>query len=1089
MGERASANLRRQLMPAAFSDFARAERLWNDATLKAVIPDDPTELLAEFGKVGDPDAALLGLVNLAAVADRQLLQQILSDQPAVLNDKPAQAQQQIDRRAQLLAVLGTSLALGDEIIRHPELLAELGKPETELQESAIRDRLLATVTRHLAESSSAATNALRREYRALLLQIAAIDLTNDPLATLQVTSERLADLASAAGDAAYQIAKYEVPEHKKVSFAVIGMGKTGGRELNYVSDVDVLYVAEPKDETTTDQQAIEIGTQLATIIQRVLSGPETEPALWEVDANLRPEGRQGQLVRTLESYLSYYERWAENWEFQALLKSRPIAGDLELGNKWRELVDPLIWQAVTRENFVQDLQAMRQRVVDAIPKSEAERQIKLGRGGLRDVEFTVQLLQLVHGRTLPEAKVRGTFAALQALTDAGFVSRTDAAELANCYAFLRALEHRVQLQRLRRTHLLPKTPSDLHRLGRSLGEKTIGRKTGQSYSDALSDKFQSVRRQVSRLHEAIYFRPLLPAYAKLSDAEVALSPDAVKARLEAIGYRDPDGAIRHIAALTEGTTRRAVLQRNLLPVMLSWLGDTVDPDRGLLAFRRLSDELGGAQWFLKLLRDSGTAAHSLAHLLGNSGYLREAVTRAPQTVQWLAEPEALARAGAESAGHNHSGLRPAHQERLAGAAGAILGRAETTEQAITALRSLRRRELARIAAGEVLGRMDRIAAAGAISDLTDLTLQGTLRVARQEAREKFGVVTDPVDMLIIAMGRLGGRELGYGSDADVMFLYEAKPGIESEQASEFAVFVATKVRELLGSVGPEPALVVDADLRPEGKQGVLARSFDSYKEYYSRWMAPWEIQALLRARPIAGAGVSGDFLTDRATAASDLAARFVQLIDPIRYPANGLDPAQVREIRRLKARMEGERLPRGVDPNRHLKLGPGGLSDVEWTVQLLQLQHAGEHSELRVTSTMAAIRALQQLELLSTADAETLAYAWALASRLRSAVVLSTGKDTGGVGDVLPHNRRDLIGLVGTMAGYEQGAVSPRLPIRTEALADLYGGPASWTNWTTDLWGDDHLGRLTGQQIEEMYLRAARHARRATERLFMGTAG
>lgn len=1081
-------SLRRQLLGASLTNLARAEQLWADPALTSVLPKDPTEFLKALGQVADPDIALIALTNLAAVADNILLRDLLKDKPQDSAESQESATE-IDVRARLLAVLGASAALGDELVRRPKLLAVLAEPNPDFEPEKLVDRLVGVTNEALAkaeaESSTIsadeaanstsgffrdttsyagreATKALRREYRKLLLQIAAIDLTSDALEILPLTAQRLADLATAAIEAAYQIAKHEVPEHDLVRFAVIGMGKTGGRELNYISDVDVMYVAEAKTQpdgsTPTEEQVTAIGSQLATVIQRVCGGPGIEPALWEVDAALRPEGKQGPLVRTLESCISYYNRWAENWEFQALLKSRPIAGDIELGNEWRAAVEPLIWHAVTRENFVADLQAMRKRVVDSIPKSEADRQIKLGRGGLRDIEFTVQLLQLVHGRTIESARARSTFDALKALADEGFVSRTDAAELERCYRFLRALEHRVQLHRMRRTHLLPKNENDLRRLGRALGEQATGKRKEQRSADALTEKYQNVRRQVRSLHEAIYYRPLLPAYAKLSEEDITLTPDAAKARLAAIGYRDPIGATRHIKALTEGTSRRAALQRALLPVLLSWLGETFDPDQGLLAFRRLSDELGGASWFLKLLRDSGTAAHSLAHLLGNSGYLRDAVTKAPNTVQWLAEPEALARAGAQPAGHNHSGLRPAHHERLAGAAGAIMSRAETVTQAITALRSFRRRELARIAAGEVLGRMDRLTAAAAISDLTDLTLQGALRIARQAAREKLKLAADPADLLIVAMGRLGGREMGYGSDADVMFVYEPHLTAEPEVANEFAVLVATEVRAMLGSVGPEPALVVDVDLRPEGKQGPLARSFDSFREYYSRWMAPWEIQALLRARPVAGAGVKTDFLTDHGTSAGNLAPKFLDLINPIRYPATGLDPAQVREIRRLKARMEGERLPRGVDPNRHLKLGPGGLSDVEWTVQLLQLQHAGEHPELRVTSTMAAIRALQTLDLLSADDADTLADAWALASRLRSAVVLSTGKDSGGAGDVLPHNRRDLTGLAATMAGYEQGV----------ELAP------------------DHPAQLTGQQIEEMYLRAARRSRRAAERLFFG---
>ncbi|MDR2703581.1 MAG: bifunctional [glutamine synthetase] adenylyltransferase/[glutamine synthetase]-adenylyl-L-tyrosine phosphorylase [Cellulomonadaceae bacterium] len=1046
--------LRQQLLGAALVDLARAEQLWTEPKFAAVLPKDPSGLLTQLRGVAEPDSALASLAAIAQVADPKLLSEVLSDNPNK-NGK--------DRRTILLAILGTSAGLGEVIARRPELLNVLGEPHPDLSPAHMTKTLENAVQKELEKPGepqaliTEATNALRREYRSFLLQIAALDFSSDPLEILPTISQHLADLAAAALQGGYQIANFEVPESNLIRFAIIGMGKTGGRELNYVSDVDVLYVVEPKEQpdgSIPDEIAvIDIGTKVATAVQRVCAAYSTEPALWEVDANLRPEGKQGQLVRTLSSYLTYYQRWAENWEFQALLKSRPIAGDLQLGQEWRDLVEPLIWQAVARENFVVDLQAMRQRVVDSIPKAESERQIKLGRGGLRDIEFTVQLLQLVHGRTHEAQRVRGTFEALKALADAGFVARSDAAELERCYRFLRALEHRVQLHRMRRTHLLPKNETDLRRLGRSLGPNATLRRKGQRSAGALEERYAAVKRQVKSLHESIYYRPLLPAYAKLSEADISLTPDAAKARLEAIGYRDPVGATRHIAALTEGTSRRAVLQRQLLPVMLSWLGDTFDPDQGLLAFRRLSDELGTAQWFLKLLRDSGTAAHSLAHLLGNSGYLREAVTRAPQTVQWLAEPEALKRAGATATGHSHSGLRPAHAESLAGMAGAILGRAESTEQAVTALRSMRRRELARIAASEVLGRSDRIQAATAISDLTDLTLQGALRVARQAAREKFSLLADPADILIVAMGRLGGRELGYGSDADIMFVYEPHVDADSELANEFAIRVATEVREMLGRVGPEPALVVDSDLRPEGRRGALARSFSSYQEYYARWMDPWEIQALLRARPVAGAGVAHDFLTDRTTAASDLAARFIAMIDPIRYPVGGLKPAQLREIRRLKARMEAERLPRGVDPVRHLKLGPGGLSDVEWTAQLLQLQHAGAIEELRVTSTSEAIAAAHNAQLLDDEDAEVLNQAWSLASRLRSAIVLSNGKATGGAGDVLPHNRRDLTGVAATMAGYDKNGRS--------------------------LW-------LTAQQIEDMYLKAARRARRIAEQQFFG---
>lgn len=287
------------------------------------------------------------------------------------------------------------------------------------------------------------------------------------------------------------------------------------------------------------------------------------------------------------------------------------------------------------------------------------------------------------------------------------------------------------------------------------------------------------------------------------------------------------------------------------------------------------------------------------------------------------------------------------------------------------------------------------------------------------------------------MGRLGGREMGYGSDADVMFVHDPVPGADPQLAGRFALTTATRLRELLGGVGAEPALPVDADLRPEGRQGPLVRTFASYTEYYARWSSVWEAQALLRARPVAGAWVGGP--------ASELAERFVALVDPLRYPLGGLPLAQVREVRRIKARVEAERLPRGVEPERHLKLGRGGVSDVEWTAQLLQLQHAYEVPSLRTTGTVAALGAAEAAGLLETDDARALLDAWVLASRLRSAVVLWSGRVTGTQTDVLPHDRRDLAGVA-------------------RVLGDVG----------------------TGADLEDLYLRTARRARAVVERVFYG---
>jgi len=1000
-----------RLTRAGVDDVPRALRLLEDAALLEVLPGAAETLVGPLADVADPDAALLALAKLAGAvrqdADlRRLLSQVLAE-----DDEP---------RRRLLAVLGASVALGDTLGAHPANLRVVVDPTpgTGVPAAQVRAELLEAVGADPDAEVPVATlagsegvDAMRRAYRSRLLRIAATDLTVvDPLNRMPGVAAALADLASAALEASLALARADLPDHGAgVRLAVIGMGKAGGRELNYVSDVDVIYVCEPA-EGVSEADALATGTRLASGLARACATPSGEPALWPVDAALRPEGKDGPLVRTLESHRAYYERWAKTWEFQALLKARPLAGDRELGRAYVEMTQPLVWAAVQRDHFVEDSQRMRRRVEDNIPAAEADRQLKLGRGGLRDVEFTVQLLQLVHGRSDEEIRSGSTLTALSALAAGGYVGRDHAARLAVCYRFLRLLEHRIQLHRLRRTHLLPTAEADLRRLARSVGMRSEG-------VEGLLERWRQVRRDVRHLHEELFYRPLLPATARLSDEEANLAPDAAKARLAAIGYRDPAGAVRHIAALTEGVSRRASIQRQLLPVMLGWFADGPDPDGGLLAFRRLSDALGRTHWYLKLLRDSGTAAQRLAHALSTSRYVAGALMRSPESVPWLADDDEL---------------EPRARERLAAEADAMLTRADEPVPAVTLLRGLRRRELARTAVADVLGVVTGTRAAQSMTVAADVVLAGALRVARWEVREARGLAQEPTRLLVVAMGRLGGGEMGYASDADVLFVHDPAEGADHREAQEFAVAVATAVRQLLGAVGPEPALAVDADLRPEGRNGPLARSFDAYAEYYGRWSSPWESQALLRARPVAGD--------------EELGRRFVELIDPLRYPAGGLDASTLREVRRIKARVESERLPRGQDPARHLKLGRGGIADVEWTAQLLQLQHAHEVPGLRTTSTLDALTAAHEAGLLEEDDLRALVQAWELASRLRDANVLWTGRSEGAHADALPHDHHALAGV-----------------------ARVIGMPPG-----------------SGGELEETYLRTARRARAVVERVFYG---
>ena len=907
--------------------------------------------------------------------------------------------------------------------------------------------------------------ALRVAYRAALTKIALVDVCSpDPVELMPTVGRHLADLAAAALEGALAIARTEVAEGlggglraapargasvDALDLAIIGMGKCGARELNYISDVDVVYVIAPVPaselpegvEPLTEQDCAQIGTELVHALTKAIMAPASEPPLWEVDANLRPEGKDGPLVRTVESYVRYYKRWAENWEFQALLKARPIAGSAHLGEKYARAIEPFVWESAARDSFVESVQAMRARVTDNIPAAQLERQIKLGPGGLRDVEFTVQLLQLVHGRTDPAVRTKSTLDSLAALTRASYISRSDTEAFSRDYKKLRLLEHRIQLMHLRRTHLMPDRAGEQRALARSL---VPAERMGTLSAEQMLKAWQKLKRNVRSLHERIFFRPLLAAVSTLSRDEVALSDQAAQDRLAALGYRDPRGAMRHIEALTNGVSRRAEIQRHLMPVLLGWFAEGVDADAGLLGFRLVSESLGTTSWYLRMLRDSPAAAERLCQILSSSRYITDLLEDAPTSITWLDKV---------------ADLQPLSAGALKAEITSLLSRHEDSADAMRAVRYLRRREILRIAMGDALNLLSVQQVCTGLATVDECTIGAALALAEREeikagerneetapqksdapqsdsqdaaAESSEDEQQNPLltEITVIAMGRLGGAENGFGSDADVMFVHRPVEGADEGEAQTQANRIVNRLMQLIKqpvrpAIRAERPLEVDADLRPEGKQGALVRSLDSYRAYYERWAETWEFQALLRARPIAGS--------------EDLGRAFVELIDPYRYPRE-FTVEQAQQVRRMKARVEHERMPHGADRTRQLKLGRGGLSDVEWLVQLIQLQHAHKVEGLRTTSTLEALEAAVQANLVAAEDAEVLRDAWLLATKIRGGNVLRGVRQS----DLLP-TLRDALEAVARWSGYTPGSA---------------------------------------RQLEEDYLRVTRNARKVYERLF-----
>jgi glutamate-ammonia-ligase adenylyltransferase len=760
--------------------------------------------------------------------------------------------------------------------------------------------------------SEADVEGMARWKQLELLRIAARDLTGlDPL-------ERVVAGLSGLGERVLQRA---VEEAGTDGLAVIGMGKLGGRELNYASDVDVMLVGEGDG-------------------RRVMDVART---CFRVDADLRPEGRDGPLVRSLGSYEAYWDRWARPWEFQALLKGRPVAGDKELGAAFEQAAAQRLWTRPFGADDLREVRALKARTEGEIArKGLSDRELKRGPGGIRDVEFSVQLLQLVHGRHDPSLRRRDTLGTLHEMGRAGYVDPADADAMTAAYRFLRTVEHRLQLVEGEQVHALPVDREARTRLARVLGHRDRADAGALEQFEAELRRHQATARSI---HQRLFFRPLLEAF---SDERAALPPDAAEIRLGAFGFRDADRTRQALRELTSGFSRTSRLMQQMLPLLLEWLSESPDPDLGLLGLRALADRAHAAAPLVATFRESPEAARRLSLLLGTSRMFIEGFERQPELIGDLAD-DALASAD-----------RPALLER---ALNATAWRTEPEQQA-RALQRFRRTETVRSAVRDVLGLDDVQETAGALTALAEVTLEAAL-----------AAVDPQVPMAVIAMGRFGGAELSYASDLDVLLAYEASNNADVAAAERSAEVL---MRFMQGETPANRVWLLDADLRPEGKQGPLARSLDGYRTYYERWAQTWERQALVRARPAAGDDAVG--------------RRFMELVDRFVWtpPLTG---DHVREIRRMKARIERERIPAGDDPQFHLKLGRGSLSDVEWTAQLLQLQHG-----VRSTGTMSAVRALVDAGVLDPADAEVLAASYRFCERTRNRWFLVKGAP----GDALP---------------------------------------------------------------------------------------
>lgn len=825
----------------------------------------------------------------------------------------------------LVAVVTASRSLFVALERDPAAV-------TMLEAATLRSDVEYRAEAAALSASEDPPRALRRWKRRHVVRIAGRDLVG--IADLRVVGDELSQLADACLETSLGIADPDV------SMCVVGMGKLGGGELNYASDVDVMFVHDGD---------VEAAERAARTLLATMSRPSADGIVFRTDSDLRPEGRSGALSRTVDGYEAYWRKWAQTWEQQALIKARVVAGDRGLGDLFMQRAAAWLWQSHIDADAVHEVRAMKARTEEMLRrKGVAEREVKRGWGGIRDIEFAVQLLQLVHGRHDPTLRVRGTLDALERLAAGGYVTTQDARRLDDAYVWLRTVEHRLQLVDEQQTHTIPTDTGARIHLARVLGFRDAATIDAVEAFDAAHRAQQAA---VRGIHEKLFFAPILDTLAGAG----ALSAEAAEERLAAFGFRDVEQTRAALRELTAGLTRRSRVMQQLLPVVLEWLSTTPDPDLGLLQLRRLSEGYTRASALALRFRETPAAAERTCRLLGSSRVLGAALYRQPEFVDTLADDGAL--------------RAPARRQTLVEEALGTLDWREDDTARRMGLRRFKRRHLLRIGARDLLGFADLATTGRELSHLADACVEAALRS-----------LEPTMPFAVIGLGRLGGEELSYASDIDVVFVYDGAGAGAFEEAER----IAERLVRAIGETTSEgQTFRVDTRLRPEGNQGVLARSVDGYVTYWERWVQVWELQALTKARFVAGDPNVGAAFLERA-------ARYVYL-DP--FPED-----RRREIRRMKARIERERIPPGEDPRFHLKLGRGSLSDVEFAVQLAQLEHGAAHPLVRSTSTLAALAELVAVGAFSAEDAAALHDAFVLCERARNYRYLLTGTP----GDSLP---------------------------------------------------------------------------------------
>jgi glutamate-ammonia-ligase adenylyltransferase len=990
----------------------------NTLSDKAVVSEIISIIVEASANSFDPDRALNNYERFfASIEDANLIKIIIPD---------------AERSLRILSFLFSgSQYLTDILIKNPSYVSWLINPEM-LKKSRFKDGMYNDISYMFskADSYKDKANSLRRFRNREFLRIGLRDLMKE--ADTIETIEDLSNVADICLQKAYEYCneelekKYGIPYFederdglkKKCEFVILGMGKHGGRELNFSSDIDLLYVYSSDRGVTSGIESTdgkienqitnhEYFVQLARMVTKMVSEITDEGYAFRIDLDLRPEGKSGDITNSLRSAEIYYESWGETWERQALLKCRPAAGSMALGKKFVEMVKPFIFRKYLDFSALREIKEMKEKINKSLEqKGSGRSNVKLGYGGIREIEFIVQSFQLIYGGKEKWFRERNCMRALHRISEKGLLSYAEYFSLSNAYLFLRDLENRIQLFSGRQTHDIPDENGEQFALARKM---FIVHKNS---NPKLMDLYDYHTKNVRKIYDNLFSSEIYDV-TEVMEGELQWQidiDDAVSSieMLRQIGFKSPEMTRRNLLLMRDGgafahpTIRSKRCFNQMLPSLLRECTKLPDPDLSINNFEKFIDAGRVREGIYSVLSKSEVAVRSLCSLFGTSQFLSNILIQQPELVDSLLIAEGIYKEKTKG------NLRDEMEK--------ILSSADSYEKSLDELCKFKRGEELRIGLRDILGIAEFAEVSSELSNLADVYVEFSVKLTEDEIMNRYGIpmkdgIGEMSRFAVIGLGKLGGVELNFGSDLDIVFVYSddgETGGIQGgKNRLSNQTFFSKLCEKLIFAIGGVTrfgfAYRVDTRLRPDGEKGPLVMPIKGYEDYYKKRGEVWERQALIKSRFIAGDERLGMSLIN-------IMHKFVY-DDPF-------EEDMAEEIDRMRKRMELE-LVKGGETKRNIKLGKGGIVDIEFIVQLLQLKNGGRFKELRKTGSIEALKILYERRLITEEDFRMLSAGYIFLRRIENRLRIDHDRPL----TIMPESK-DELSLLAKRLGYKENGGS-----------------------------------------------------------------